>query len=580
MIGVVTVDLPTLADGLSSSALDRFGLEDQSTVRSRLADQDFLSVLNALGELSSEAILEVPFFEDATFRIADLGVDEEVVSEWPDYPIREWSGTVVSNQDGAAGTVSIISVEDQLSLSVYLDDGRIFELVTPDERASDTLAVVETQQTEIKEDAPILDDPSRTRPDPESVTAASITYPIDVLIVTSDQLSNNVRRPTLERRARQIINDLNAAYSNTGLPGRAKFAGVGNTRFSQTGSPGDDLGSDGYRDHIDVREHERSGRGDLLVLMGRSGWGECGRAGISARYAIASDTHGCRSNFAGAHEVGHLQGAGHNPEARYSNGEYSYSHGHWSIRDNSPAYPFRTLMSYNTECSARNVACPRYRRFSNPDIRLGGVPTGARARDNGRTLENTWTRNTAHRFRKMYSDVSINQYWYLPVGWLRNFPGGATRACGTNRYCPGSNTNRALFIYMLWRSRGSPSGASEPFTDVDPNDWYYQAVRWAYQRGITTGCNPPQNTRFCPGRDVQRAEAAVMLWISNNRPAGGSEPFTDVDPGDWWYGPVRWLYRNDITSGCSPTRYCPTATIRRGDSAVFLFRNIYWWRRR
>ena len=99
------------------------------------------------------------------------------------------------------------------------------------------------------------------------------------------------------------------------------------------------------------------------------------------------------------------------------------------------------------------------------------------------------------------------------------------------------------------------------------------AIRWLASEGITQGCNPPLNTRFCPDDRVTRGQMAVFLVRALNLPSAGADYFTD-DRGEFYENAANQLYESGITRGCGPSAYCGGDAITRGEMAAFLARTF------
>lgn len=116
-------------------------------------------------------------------------------------------------------------------------------------------------------------------------------------------------------------------------------------------------------------------------------------------------------------------------------------------------------------------------------------------------------------------------------------------------------------------------GAEIPFTDVYENSYYYAAVVWAYQNGVTNGRG---SDTFDPEGTCTRAEAVTFLWraVGCPEPAGTNNPFTDVKEGSYYYKPVLWAYENGITCGTSATRFSPRETCTTAQIVTFAYRAL------
>ena len=111
---------------------------------------------------------------------------------------------------------------------------------------------------------------------------------------------------------------------------------------------------------------------------------------------------------------------------------------------------------------------------------------------------------------------------------------------------------------------------SNPFTDVKPGDYFYNAVLWAYSRGITTGKTA---TTFQPYSPCTREQSVTFLWRAAGKPgSGGGNPFGDVKAGTYYYDAVRWAVANGITTGRTATVFGVSQTCTRAQIVTFLYR--------
>ena len=108
------------------------------------------------------------------------------------------------------------------------------------------------------------------------------------------------------------------------------------------------------------------------------------------------------------------------------------------------------------------------------------------------------------------------------------------------------------------------------FYDVPDSSFYAPAVTWAVDAGVTTGCTP---TRFCPSDDVTRAHFATFLWRLAGRPEATGPQFADVPADAYYADAVRWVRDEGITGGCSASSFCPNAPAARAHLVTFLWRH-------
>ena len=124
---------------------------------------------------------------------------------------------------------------------------------------------------------------------------------------------------------------------------------------------------------------------------------------------------------------------------------------------------------------------------------------------------------------------------------------------------------------FLWQAFGrpEPKSTSNPFTDISSDDYYYKAVLWAYEQGITSGATA---TTFAPNATCTRAQIVTFLWQAEGRPGGGvSGSFGDVANSAYYAQAVNWAVANHITSGTSANTFSPDATCTRAQVMTFLY---------
>ena len=149
---------------------------------------------------------------------------------------------------------------------------------------------------------------------------------------------------------------------------------------------------------------------------------------------------------------------------------------------------------------------------------------------------------------------------------------GITKGTTSTTFSPDADCTRAQIVTFLWRAAGSPAPRSRtvPFTDVPVGSYYYDAVLWAVENGITKGTI---NTRFSPNDTCTRAQIVAFLWRSEKSPAAGTaNPFADVKSTAYYADAVLWAVENDITKGTTNTTFSPNADCTRAQIVTFLWR--------
>ena len=172
-----------------------------------------------------------------------------------------------------------------------------------------------------------------------------------------------------------------------------------------------------------------------------------------------------------------------------------------------------------------------------------------------------------------FSDVSTSAYYYEAVKWAQEK--GITGGVGSSLFAPNQPCTRAQIVTFLWRAAGSPVvNYRMPFTDVDEGAYYAEAVRWAASCGIVTGLT---ETTFGTNGVCTRAQAAAMIYRCAQAQGKGFTgawmfhlPFTDVP--EWAYESVAWCYMNSVTTGVSETAFAPGNDCTRAQIVTFLWR--------
>ena len=172
-----------------------------------------------------------------------------------------------------------------------------------------------------------------------------------------------------------------------------------------------------------------------------------------------------------------------------------------------------------------------------------------------------------------FADVAIDAYYYEAVKWAAE--NGITGGVGNSLFAPNQPCTRAQIVTFLWRATGSPVvNYLMPFTDVDEGSYYAEAVRWAASTGIVTGLT---ETTFGTDSVCTRAQAAAMIYRCAQAQGKGFTgawmfhlPFTDVP--EWAYESVAWCYMNGVTTGVSETSFAPGNDCTRAQIVTFLWR--------
>ena len=167
-----------------------------------------------------------------------------------------------------------------------------------------------------------------------------------------------------------------------------------------------------------------------------------------------------------------------------------------------------------------------------------------------------------------FVDVPASAYYYDAVKWAAEQ--GITGGTDENHFSPDTSCTRAQIVTFLWRAAGSPVvNYILPFEDVAESSYYAEAVRWAASQGIVSGISP---TRFGPDLPCTRAQAMTFLYGAMGSPAvTGGSGFLDVDSGAYYAGPVAWAVKNHITSGTGNGLFGTEDPCTRAQIVTFLF---------
>ena len=171
-----------------------------------------------------------------------------------------------------------------------------------------------------------------------------------------------------------------------------------------------------------------------------------------------------------------------------------------------------------------------------------------------------------------FVDVKEGKYYYDPVLWAYFHDPQITNGTDDTHFSPNKTCTRGQVLTFLWNAMGQPEPNlnDNPFVDVKLGKYYTKAVLWAYQSGITNGVD---DTHFKPNGDCTRGQVVTFLWKAMDFPDPQSSynPFTDVKPGKFYYNAVLWAVERGITNGTSATTFSPNKTCTRGQVVTFLY---------
>ena len=179
--------------------------------------------------------------------------------------------------------------------------------------------------------------------------------------------------------------------------------------------------------------------------------------------------------------------------------------------------------------------------------------------------------DTAKPVENPFTDINESQYYYDPILWA--YANGITDGATDTTFAPEGICTRGQVVTFLYRAAGSPEVKADTckFTDVKASDYYYNAVLWAVEKGITDGTS---DTTFSPNQECTRGHVVTFLYRAAGEPAVSTATgkFTDISEGQYYYNAVLWAVEKGITDGTSDTKFSPDATCVRGQVVTFLYR--------
>ena len=186
------------------------------------------------------------------------------------------------------------------------------------------------------------------------------------------------------------------------------------------------------------------------------------------------------------------------------------------------------------------------------------------------TIEVIFTKANGNPQTGVFVDVATGSYYEDAVDWA--VENGITKGTDDTHFSPDGICTRAQAVTFLWRAAGSPKPEPRamPFTDVPVGSYYYDAVLWAVENGITKGTS---DTTFSPNMTCTRAQIVAFLWRSEKSPAAGiANPFADVKSTAYYADAVLWAVKENITKGTTSTTFSPNADCTRAQIVTFLWR--------
>lgn len=185
------------------------------------------------------------------------------------------------------------------------------------------------------------------------------------------------------------------------------------------------------------------------------------------------------------------------------------------------------------------------------------------------TVYAKWTQNGGTA-QNPFVDVKEGVYYYDAVLWAVEQK--ITSGTSATTFSPDASCTRAQMVTFLWRAAGSPKveNGKNPFVDMKADAYYYDAVLWAVEKGVTSGTSA---TTFSPDATVTRGQTVTFLYRNAGSPeVSGTMPFTDVEADAYYAKAVQWAVQQKITTGTSETTFSPMSDCTRGQIVTFLYR--------
>ena len=167
-----------------------------------------------------------------------------------------------------------------------------------------------------------------------------------------------------------------------------------------------------------------------------------------------------------------------------------------------------------------------------------------------------------------FYDVPNNAYYYEAVKWAQEK--GITGGIGNGLFGPNQPCTRAQIVTFLWRAAGSPEPkAMSSFADVSTDAYYAKAVAWAVENGITTGTG---DGKFSPDATCTRAQSVTFLFRAIGKLVDSKAEFSDVLTDSYYANAVAWAVENGVTNGIGDGLFGPDNSCTRAQIVTFLFR--------
>ena len=168
-----------------------------------------------------------------------------------------------------------------------------------------------------------------------------------------------------------------------------------------------------------------------------------------------------------------------------------------------------------------------------------------------------------------FTDIHAEDYYYDAVLWAAQK--GVTGGTSDTTFTPDGACTRAQAVTFLWRAAGSPEPKTlSSFADIPADSYYAKAVAWAVENGVAKGVS---DTLFAPDTTCTRAQIVTFLWRAQQSPSAGSaNPFADISADAYYADAVLWAVENGVAKGMSSTAFAPDANCTRAQIVTFIYR--------
>ena len=168
-----------------------------------------------------------------------------------------------------------------------------------------------------------------------------------------------------------------------------------------------------------------------------------------------------------------------------------------------------------------------------------------------------------------FTDIHAEDYYYDAVLWAAQK--GVTGGTSDTTFTPDGACTRAQAVTFLWRAAGSPEPKTlSSFADIPADSYYAKAVAWAVENGVAKGVS---DTLFAPDTACTRAQIVTFLWRAQQSPSAGSaNPFADISTDAYYADAVLWAVENGVAKGMSSTAFAPDANCTRAQIVTFIYR--------